>query len=64
MKKCITVSTKILSSTSVLTLIIRRTAANQNIKIISEGSCDMKTEEMMLKIQICITGINYILKYI
>jgi len=64
MKKYITVSTKILSSTSVLTLIIIRNAAHQNIKIISEGSCDMKTGEMMLKIQICITGINYILKYI
>jgi len=48
MKKCI--STKILSSTSVLTLIIIRNAAHQNIKIISEGSCDMKTGEMMLKI--------------
>ncbi len=31
--------------------------------MISEGSCD--TEDwMMLKIQLCITGINYILKYI
>ncbi len=30
--------------------------------MISEGSCD--TEEIMLKIQLCVTGINYILKYI
>ncbi len=30
--------------------------------MISEGSCD--TEVMMLKIQLCITEINYILKYI
>jgi len=28
--------------------------------MISEGSCD--TEVMMLNIQLCITGINYILK--
>ncbi len=33
-----------------------------NIRMISEGSCD--TEVMMLKIQLCITGINYISKYI
>ncbi len=31
--------------------------------MISEGSFD-KTGVMMLKIQLCITGINYILKYI
>ncbi len=30
--------------------------------MISEGSCD--TEVMMLKIQLCFTGMNYILKYI
>ncbi len=30
--------------------------------MISEGFCD--TGVMMLKIQLCITGINYILKYI
>ncbi len=30
--------------------------------MISEGSWD--TEEIMLKIQLCVTGINYILKYI
>ncbi len=35
---------------------------NQQIRMISEGSCD--TEEIMLKIQLCVTGINYILKYI
>ncbi len=29
---------------------------NQHIKMISERSCD--TEVMMLKIQLCITGIN------
>ncbi len=33
--------------------------------MISEESCDsMKTEVMMLKIQLCITEINTILKYI
>ncbi len=38
---------------------------NQHIIIISEGSCDtVKTGVMMLKIQHCITGINYIWKYI
>ncbi len=31
--------------------------------MISEGSCDTEVV-MMLKIQLCITGINYILKYI
>ncbi len=39
-------------------------AANQHIRMISEGSCDIKTGVMMLKIQLCIRRINYILKYI
>ncbi len=40
--------------------------ANQNITMISEGSCDTEDTEgvMMLKIQLHITEINYILKYI
>ncbi len=44
------------------TLIIIRNlswAANQHIRMISEGSCDTEDWVMMLKIQICITGINY-----
>ncbi len=47
-------------------LIIRRHvswAANQHIRTISEGSCDTE-DEWMLKIQLYITEINYILKYI
>ncbi len=48
----------ILSSTTISTLII-----NLHIRMISEGSC-YTTEVMMLKIQRCITEINYILKYI
>ncbi len=31
--------------------------------MISEGSCDTE-DVMMLKIQLCITGIKYILQYI
>ncbi len=34
-------------------------AANQHIRMISEGSCD--TEDLILKIQLYITEINYIL---
>ncbi len=37
----------------------------QPIRMVSEESRDTEeTGVMMLKIQICITGINYILKYI
>ncbi len=36
-------------------------SVNQHIRMISEGSRDTV---MMLKIQLCMTGINYILKYI
>ncbi len=32
--------------------------------MISEDHVTLKTEVMMLKIQFCFTGINYILKYI
>ncbi len=39
-------------------------AANQNIGMISEDHLTLKTGVMMLKIQLCITGINYILTYI
>jgi len=37
--------------------------ANQHIRMISEGSCHVtrKTGLMMLKILLCMTGINYIL---
>ncbi len=31
--------------------------------MISEDHVTLKTEVMMLKIQLCFTGINYILKY-
>ncbi len=37
-------------------------AANQNIRMISEGSCDWSNDAK--KISFEITGINYILKYI
>ncbi len=39
-------------------------AANQHIRMISEGSCDTEdcNDVMMLKIQLYIAGINYILK--
>ncbi len=50
---------KILSSTTVSTLII-----NQHIRMISEDHVTLKTGVMMLKIQLCFTGINDILKYI
>ncbi len=36
----------------------------EHIRMISEGSCDTEDWVMMLKIQLCITGINSILKYI
>ncbi len=36
---------------------------NQHIRMISERSCDTE-DVMMLKIQLCITTINYVLKYI
>ncbi len=39
-------------------------AANQDIIMISEDHVTLKTGVMMLKIQLCITGIYYILKYI
>ncbi len=31
--------------------------------MISEGSCEIEKTVMMLKIQLCFSGINYILKY-
>ncbi len=65
--KCITVYTKIFWSNFFSTLIIIRNvswAANQHIRMISEDHVTLKTGVMMLKIQIYITGINYILKYI
>ncbi len=37
---------------------------NQYIRMISEDHVILKTGVMMLKINRCITGINYILKYI
>ncbi len=39
-------------------------AANQHIRMISEDHMTLKTGVMMLKIQLRITEINYILKYI
>ncbi len=49
------------------TLIIIRNvswAANQHIRMISEDHVTLKTGVMMLKIQLRITEINYILTYI
>ncbi len=40
-------------------------AANQHIRMISEGSCDTEDwSNVCWKISFAITGINYILKYI
>ncbi len=37
----------------------------EHIRMISEGSCDTEdTAVIMLKIQLCTTRINYILKYV
>ncbi len=36
---------------------------NQHFRMISEDHVTLKTGVMMLKIQLCFTGINYILKY-
>ncbi len=50
-----------------LTLIIIRNvsrAVNQYIIMISEDHVTLKTGGMMLKIQLCSTGINYMLKHI
>ncbi len=61
--KCITVSRK-----TVFNMIIRRNVSYapilNHIRMISEGSCDTKDWSMLPKIKLCITGINYILKYI
>ncbi len=48
------------------TLIIRNVpwAANQHMRMISEDHVTLKTGVMMLKIQCCITEMNYILQYI
>ncbi len=43
---------------------INNWASNLHIRVISQGSCDTKTEVKMLKNQLCITWINYIWKYI
>ncbi len=37
-------------------------APNQHIRVVSEDHVTLKTEVMMLKIQFCTIGINYILK--
>jgi len=64
---CIMVFSKILSSTTVFNIDNNKKCQTPKcyIRMISEGSCD--TEDwiwvMILKIQLCITGINYILKY-
>ncbi len=39
-------------------------ASKQHIRMISEDHVTLKTGVMIQKIQLCITGINYILKYI
>ncbi len=53
---------KQLSSTTVSTLIINQN--DQHIRMISEDHVTLKTGVMMLKIQLCFTEINCILKYI
>ncbi len=61
------VSIKIKSSITVfftLIIIINVCAPNQHIIMISEDHVTLKTGGMILKIQLCITGMNYILKYI
>ncbi len=58
------VFTKIKSSTSVFNINNQKMFLEQQI-MISEGSYDTDDYEvMMLTIQLCITEINYILKYI
>ncbi len=51
---------------STLMIIIRNVswAVNQHIRMISEDHVTLKTGVMMLKIQLHITEINYILTYI
>ncbi len=55
---------------STLIIIINVWAPNQHNRMISEGSCDTEDwsndAEIFLhrKKQLCITGINYILKYL
>ncbi len=65
--KCITVSTKLYSSSTVFNIEKNYTffwASDQHIRMISEDHVTLKTGVIMLKIQLCITGINYIVKYI
>ncbi len=65
--KCGTFSIKIWNKNMISTLTIIRNvswAANQHIRMISEDHVTLKTGVMMLKIQLRITAINYILKYI
>ncbi len=69
LEKCIQVSTKNITPFSTL-IIIRNDyyqklkPSNQYIRIISEDHVAVKIGEIMLKIQLYVTGINYILQYI
>ncbi len=64
-RKCIMVSTKILSSTTVFSIDNNQKCFfNQYIVMISEDHETLKTGVMMLKIQLRITRINDILTYI
>ncbi len=61
------VSTKLLCSTTVCNIDNNNKhllSLNPYIIMISEDHATLKTGEMMLKIQLCITEINYILQYI
>ncbi len=61
------VCTKILSGATVFNIDNNKKcflSTNQHIRMISGGSCDTEDWRNDAEIQLCITGINYILKYI
>jgi len=58
------VSIKICHSKTVFNIDNNSKAANQHMIMICEYPVTLKTGVMMLKIQLCVTGINSILKYI
>ncbi len=67
LKKCIMVFTKILSSTTVFNIDNNKNVFELQISILEwfpKDHVTLKTEVIMLKIQLYITGINYNLKYI
>jgi len=62
-KNIITISTAQLFSTLIIVIINVSWAANQHIRMISEGSCDTEDWSNDAENSALITGINYILKY-